>query len=361
MVGQLTLIPAFPSFFLPATDGCSSSLYTIAEYLTTATKRNVGVTNKDEAIEIILNAGEADISSPSSPCPHNQWNVDMRFTDSARLVEGVFFNYPNGMIDFVSEVWKEFVAACATEPCSFLLVGPPSSMKSMVSKELAMRSMSNFLILILLRLGISYIDPVEAMKFVVAIEDSHDPQERVGSSRATDVNHTLDLAEITEPSVALKIELGRVIAVQINGEKKKGKVDDTPIDLKTVNWTSNLVAAVPSDLVRRCAKLKIQEDFVCIRSGYVLDLWHHMKDLENIYEVTGTIPNMDDPQTKRVISQQQSFSLEGFDEGSPNSKSTKSPRPTNSKSSSLTQKLPQLIIELQVRNVPRDPHLTPEP
>lgn len=187
------------------------------------------------------------------------------------------------------------------------------------------------------------------MKFVVEYEESHETIERVGSSKATDVSHTLDLAEITEPGIALKIELGRVLTVQINGEKKKGKVDESPVDLKSVNWTPNLIAALPPDLIRRCAKLKILEDLVCVRSGYVLDLWGQIKDLEHIYEVTGTLPDMEDPITKKIIQQQQSFSLEGFDDGSPNSKNSVSPRAVKPNNSShLVQKKPQLIIELQV-------------
>jgi hypothetical protein len=198
---------------------------------------------------------------------------------------------------------------------------------------------------------VAYIDPIEAMKFIADVEESSETIDRT-ASRASDLTHTLDLAHIGDPSVALKIELGRVVTVLVNGEKKKGKAaDETPIDLKTIVWTPSIVAAIPSDLIRRCAKIKISNDQVCARTGYVLDLWGHIKDLEHIYEVTGTVPNMQDPKTQKIISQQQSFFLEGVDELSPNSKGSFSPRlqtlspratrPLN------TQKLPQVIIELQ--------------
>jgi hypothetical protein len=201
------------------------------------------------------------------------------------------------------------------------------------------------------RLQVAYIDPIDAMKFVAEIEDSVDLIDRV-ASRASDVTHTLDLAHIGDPSVALKIELGRVVTVLVNGEKKKGKpVDETPIDLKTIVWTPNIIAAIPSDLIRRCAKVKISDDQVCARAGYVLDLWGHIKELEHIYEVTGTVPNMQDPSTQKIISQQQSFLLEGIDELSPNSKGSLSPRlqtlsPRATRNFN-TQKLPQVIVELQ--------------
>lgn len=201
------------------------------------------------------------------------------------------------------------------------------------------------------RLQVAYVDPIDAMKFIVEKEDPRDTTDRIGSARATDLSHTLDLAQIAEPSVALKIELGRIITVQINGEKKKGKnLDETPIDLKTVTWTPNLVAAIPSDLIRRCVKLKLLEDTICARVGYVLDLWGHIQELEHVYEVTGTVPNMEDAATRRIISQQQSFYLEGFESLSPNSKGSLSPRPNGQSSSKLegvAQKLPQLIIELE--------------
>ena len=139
IVGKLTLLSPFPSFFIPATDGCTSNVSTIADYLSAATKRNVGITTKEEAIDIILNTQEEDILSDKLDCPHRQWNQDIKFSDSARLIDGVFFGYPNGMIDFVSDVWKEFIAACATEPCSFLIAGPPSSLKTSIAKELAQK------------------------------------------------------------------------------------------------------------------------------------------------------------------------------------------------------------------------------
>lgn len=188
------------------------------------------------------------------------------------------------------------------------------------------------------------------MKFIIEIEDSHDSLDHMGAARAADLTQTLDLAQIAEPSVALKIELGRILAVQINSEKKKSKnAEETPIDLRNITWTPNLVAAIPSDLIRRCAKLKISEDMICARFGYVLDLWGHIQELEHVYEVTGTIPNMEDPATRRVISQQHSFYLEGF-ESSPHSKGSISPRanvPSQSQSGPFSQKLPQLIVELQ--------------
>jgi hypothetical protein len=350
IVGHLATCTTLSSFFFPAADGCSSNLSVIAEQLSLVSKRTVEVMKKEDAIDFLLNSEEGNLSA--SLCPPRVWNLDLRFSDSARVIEDVYLRFPNGMIDFVVDIWKEYVNACATEPCSFLIAGPPSSLKSSIANELANKFVPfpNLLSLFpFRRLQIAYIDPVEAMKFIVDVKDSPDVIDRVSS---TDVSHTLDLAQITEPSVALKIELGRVLTVQINGEKKKGKaVEDTPVDLKTVNWTPSLVAAIPSDLIRRCAKVMISEDVVCARAGYVLDLWGHIKDLENFYEVTGTLPNMEDPKTRQLISQQPSFCLDGFDT-SPISKSSLSPRLNQTSTSprilkAKTQKLPQVIVELQ--------------
>jgi hypothetical protein len=137
IVGQLSIKNMLSSFFFPATDGCSSNLSLIAEHLSLVSKRQVAILSKEEAVEYILNSEEGNISS--SHCPHRQWSLDMRFTDSARAIEGVYLRYPNGMIDFVADIWKEYVSACATEPCSFLIAGPPFSLKSTISRELASR------------------------------------------------------------------------------------------------------------------------------------------------------------------------------------------------------------------------------
>lgn len=91
---------------------------------------------KEDAVQYILNSAEEN--SPVL-CPHRQWSLDIRFSDSARVIEGVHLRYPNGMIDFTADIWKEFVTACATEPCSFLITGPPCSLKSTLAKELATR------------------------------------------------------------------------------------------------------------------------------------------------------------------------------------------------------------------------------
>lgn len=135
IVGHLSTSDTLTSFFFPATDGCSSNLSAIAEQLSLVSKRNVDVMKKEDAIDFLLNSEEGKLSS--SLCPPRVWNLDLRFSDSARMIDDVYLRYPNGMIDFVVDVWKEFVNACATEPCSFLIAGPPSSLKTSVAQELA--------------------------------------------------------------------------------------------------------------------------------------------------------------------------------------------------------------------------------
>lgn len=141
IVGHMATRSTLISFFFPATDGCSSNLSTIAEQLSLVSKRNVEVMKKEDAINFLLDFDEGKVSS--SPCPPRVWNLDLRFSDSARIIDDVHLRYPNGMIDFVVDIWKEYVNACATEPCSFLIAGPPSSLKTSVAKELAAKYVSN--------------------------------------------------------------------------------------------------------------------------------------------------------------------------------------------------------------------------
>jgi hypothetical protein len=195
-------------------------------------------------------------------------------------------------------------------------------------------------ILIYLSLGLAYIDAIEAMKFVLASHNSPNRPDFHSAESSTDITTTIDLSDIKDPIVALKLELARSLTVLVNGEKKKGKIDDTPIDLKTINWTPALANAVPSELVRRCAKAKLTEDFLCIRCGYVVDLWFtHIKSCDDVFEITGAAP----PRSARGFVSQ--FSLDDVSVGS-----DVDVYPSPAKPSPPDRK-PQLFIELQVLSI----------
>lgn len=136
IIGHIT-VNKTTAFFIPATDGCTSALTQIAEQLSLVSKRTVLVMNKEDAIHHVLSSEEGEMIPLI--CPHRLWNQDITFSDSARIFEGVHLRYPNGMVDFITDVWKEYVSACATEPCSILIAGPPCSLKTTLAKELANR------------------------------------------------------------------------------------------------------------------------------------------------------------------------------------------------------------------------------
>ena len=128
------------------------------------------------------------------------------------------------------------------------------------------------------------------MKYIISSVEAAAEEELMENEKnhqqlsAGDMSTTLDLSTIEDPMLALKIELRRILTVLIQGDKKKSKADDPPIDLTTVEWTDSLAAGIPADLKRRCAKWMIAEDTTCARNGYVLDMWEStVKEFPHVF------------------------------------------------------------------------------
>lgn len=119
------------SIFVPATDFAAHPLDVVVKNLASATKQKIRCTNNEEALDALLNAKE-DVRCN---CPHRLWNVDLRFAESHRL--NLPFEYPQGLIDSIGDVWREFVGECTNRPCTVLIAGPPSSLKTTIAKCLA--------------------------------------------------------------------------------------------------------------------------------------------------------------------------------------------------------------------------------
>lgn len=120
------------TLFIPATDYSSATLQDTITALVTVTKRKIRPTTKDEALEILLQP-----EGHWGACAPRVWNLDIRFSDSHRLP--LPLGYPAGLVEFTSEVWREFVSASTNKPCSILVAGPPSCLKTTVAMGLAER------------------------------------------------------------------------------------------------------------------------------------------------------------------------------------------------------------------------------
>jgi hypothetical protein len=273
------------SIFVPATDFTTQSLESVVKSLATTTKRKIRISTNEEALDTLLNSRE----NSKCDCPHRFWNLDLRFAESHRLP--VSYKFPQGLVDFMGEVWREFVSSCTNKPCSVLIAGPPSSLKSTLAKNLANR------------LGIKYVDRVGAIKYVIeaaalaSAAQVGDSEDETSATAANDVSQTLDVSQMN-PNQALFVELRRAIAVQISqsGDKKKkgGPVDENTLDLATVEFTDALLDALPQELLRQSVKNCLIEDAVCLRSGYVLDIWTAITETSHIYDITNTKPDLQD-------------------------------------------------------------------
>jgi hypothetical protein len=135
IVVSLCVSEVLPCFFIPATDNSTSTTTNLAADIATATKRNLRITTREEALDLVLHTGESLMAK--SICSHRVWNQDIRFSGSANQLVNVTLEYRDGFSLMGAEIWAEYVTKCAQEPASLFVVGPPSSLKSTLAKALA--------------------------------------------------------------------------------------------------------------------------------------------------------------------------------------------------------------------------------
>lgn len=194
----------------------------------------------------------------------------------------------------------------------------------------------------------------EAKAALSAVGGNESVENEESHAVANDITQTLDVSQMN-PNQALLIELRRAIAVQLaSGDKKKKPVDENSLDLSTVEFSEALLDALPSDLLRQCAKNFLLEDSKCCRNGYVLDLWKVVTDCVDIYEITNTKPDLSDDRIRPSSSLRRQIS--SLDEessvvsgsvaasGIASVIASKVPDP-------VMEKLPRMVIEMKVGNI----------
>jgi len=318
---------AFPNFFIPAVDFSTATLKSVFEALSKSSGRTVRCTTEAEALEVVMN----------STCDntHHRWDLDLSFSDSHKLPD-VELKYPNGMIDSTDEVWGQFRYQSCSQPCSILVAGPPSSLKTTLAKDLSST------------LGIKYIDWVTSVKnclekFVEKKSNVTDGMEekKEGDSVVTGEEGTIDLTQVDDAHVALRMEIERCIRVS-----KKMK-DDAVLEISDIVFDKVLLGILPKNLVAEAIAAQILLDEQCQKRGYVLDIWGLEEKIivgkHQLYEVTNTrppIPKETPPNPEEKT--ENGGEVVGGEEQSLESMDSYQYKPT-----STEDKRPQLIVELQ--------------
>lgn len=319
---------AFPNFFIPAVDYSTASLQSVFEALSKASGRTVRCTTEAEALEVVMNS--------NCDNTHHRWDLDLTFSESHKLPD-VELKYPNGLIDSTDEVWSQFRYQSCSQPCSILVAGPPSSLKTTLAKDLAST------------LGLKYIDWITSVKNCLEkfVEkkapegETGGTEEKKDGESVTGQGGTIDLTQVDDAHVALRLEIERCIRVS-----KKMK-DDAVLEIKDIVFDKVLLGILPKNLVAETIAALILLDEQCQKRGYVLDIWGLEEKIivgrHQIYEVTNTRP----PIPKETPPNPEEKTEGGGEVGGGEDQSLLSVDSYQYKPTSTEDKRPQLILELQ--------------
>ncbi len=137
--------------------------------------------------------------------------------------------YPNGLKDYLETIQTEFAISNSLSPFRAMIVGPPCSGKTESSNKLAEL------------LQIPVINIVSIVEYFI-------------NGNFEDM---IDLRNSLE-------------AIDSAGGKKKG---GGAFDLQTVNITESMAVGLTKELLVKLFKCKVEKDMVCVRRGYILDIW----------------------------------------------------------------------------------------
>ena len=147
-----------------------------------------------------------------------------------------------GIVERLPETWKEFLAARQLTPLSVFIAGTPGSGKTELAKSLCVA------------LGGARYVTIEAA-----------------------IMHVVQCTKTDNVDTELKNELYTSIESEMQKTKpppKKGEAE-VPVELDpaTFELTPAVQAVLSPDMLRRCLASYIRLDTLCIRRGYVIDIW----------------------------------------------------------------------------------------
>jgi len=251
IVADLVQRPSLPAFSLvPLSDGNTATLHeTFLELarVVNGADASLSYTTESDLIDALVS------SMDYNPQKILLWNVDLSFDASTT-------SSSSGIVSNFGKVWSEFLQAHALKPLSIIVAGNPKAGKTEVGASVA-----------------------ETLQTAL-----------VNTKLA--VTHVLQFPFPEESAAALALR-GEILAIveskASEGKKappKKGEVEaPVAIDPRTVEVTDALCASILPDVARRCVSVMVQTDSLCIRKGFVLDLWDGalVKSAKDVDELLG--------------------------------------------------------------------------
>lgn len=230
--------------FLPVSDCANLSLNeTMSSVLSYVDGKTISAA---EGLECMGQAEIADeMVNESSLLPKTLlWSLDLAFPpEIVSKYSGNANIGGRGMLDGVGDVWSEFTSGHSLNPISVFITGNPQSGKTTGAK--AIQSMFQC----------QYVDAAAAVSHV--------------------------LKSSVEENSAGSVVKGEVMAVVeakvAEGKKapKKGEAEEAEvIDPLTVEVNDALLEGLPVELKRKCLTFMLKTDKLCLRRGYVMDVWN---------------------------------------------------------------------------------------
>lgn len=288
------------------------------------------------------------------------WNFDLVTaappSGEEQEVEGGAFSlvpleYPAGLPLRFKDVWAEFLSAHRLRPVSFVVAGPPGSGKTALAKALATRN------------GLQYIDMFSTVRFVFQ------EVRRPGESALKLSPSTLNVDEIKDPHARLRAELTRILETKLQDQaaasaggkgggaaaKKKDNTSSSEaaaaagsggsVDFTGPALTEELCASIPDDILRECVLLRLNKDPVCVRKGFVLDLWGQL--IGGLLDFVAATRGLAQQQQGFAASSVSSASLSGSPEAAAAEEAEEADEPRPTTGQNLLAGGTQLLVELQ--------------
>lgn len=127
------------------------------------------------------------------------------------------------------------------------------------------------------RLHLQYITVPNCIEYILRASTAKTSLEsELNIASADQSAETLNLAAIEDPLESLQVELKRSIEIVLSSmqsSKSKGKGAPESVDLATLELKSEIIEAIPKELIFRCVQARLKEDATCERVGYTLDVW----------------------------------------------------------------------------------------
>lgn len=288
-------------FFIPAVDGPSIQLVQFLDGLSRFTGKTIRPMHHEDAMNMLLQETPID----------NKLNLDITFDEShLHATSGAQRLYSNGLLNNTKSIWDQYVKESVTRASTIFVCGSPFSSKTSLAKILSEQ------------FKIEYISNHTVVNYALQYKRND-----VLSEDRVSNDTTLDLAQISDPALAIRIELERSIGVLLSSTKGKGK-NDKEVDFTQLELKREILEGLPVELIRRCIASYLLNNENCLRNGYILDVWGSsiFTSLEDILEVNNPNAQVQPPLTER------------------SAESNVEPAPQYTSDSN-----PQLIVEIQGR------------